>query len=85
MSKTKSKRSINIRELKRTGDSCNSALSHIYKVYENYQARKEYEIKYFAQPNEHTLNMLAACDYMRDQIILIQRLVISMAVDIDQN
>lgn len=85
MPRPKSNRARNIRELKRAGDSLNSVLLHMFAITQSYEAHKEYQIKYFTEPTEHTIHMLDAAEYIATEAGKLQKLVVLMALDIDNN
>lgn len=85
MPRPKSKRAINIRELKRTGDSLNRAIAHIYEVAMSYQDHKQYLADRNLPETEHVKHMIDGCEYIAEQIGKLQTLVVLMAKDIDAN
>lgn len=85
MPRPRSNRAKNMRELKRIGDSLNSALLHVFNVNQSYEAHKEYQLKLFSTVNEHTEHMLTACEFIASECTKLQKLVILMAKDIENN
>jgi hypothetical protein len=85
MSRPRSNRAYNLRSLKRAGDGLNSTMLHMFNIAQNYEAHKEYQIKYFQAPTEHTIAMINATEYIKEECLKLQNLIIAMAVDIDKN